>query len=665
MAQGGFFSSVEKISQHPLSPVPLIVVCVGYWLPLDFILDSRRLLDAPTMDRLHAIAAISILTAIVAVLVAATTCIVAALLAPLCRASFQNAARVALSFVANVAFLLATLESFRRIVAIPDRLWTQIVFLLAFVVLAVWTIRKKLQLTTSPFLPTLLNILLIVVYLPFALALWMARRKLELNKFLFLPRLLTVLLLLVSVPLVVQEAVQTRPLSQSGVAHAANGRGNRPRDIVLITFDALSARHLHSDGYQRATSPNLDAFSANAIVFENFYANANWTRPGIASILNGVRPWTHEADVRIPSKALTRQQNLISILSAAGYDVNIVQSNSNADFGDEGIRPSGREIFLDCCYHLLSWIPVERLPSYSLAWEFGPNSLIVGFEGTYLRRPEGKNLGYLPASEELLHNASSQRPLFFWIHVMIPHDPYAASAPFLGVFDGSPGARTARTSSTLHTFHDHIDLKRQLLLCARYDEAVLMADDFFGKFVRLLKQQGRYDQSLIVVTADHGESTLPVYDGHGGPLLTEELIRVPGLIKPPSAFTPKHESRLMEQVDLVPTILSYAGLPVPAKCEGRAYPDKPEDLPVFSMNRDLRAHEKSLNVAMRDGDWKYVIHFGRWRHPWPQRELYNLASDPQEQTNLVSVQPERAASMQQRVLDEISRHGISLNEFQP
>jgi arylsulfatase A-like enzyme len=469
----------------------------------------------------------------------------------------------------------------------------------------------------------------------------------------------------VSVFLVVQEAIQTRPLSESGVVRAASSRDKHLPDIVLVTFDALSARHLHSYGYQRPTSPNLDAFSANAVVFDNFYANANWTRPGIASILDGVRPWTHEADVQIPSRALTGQQNLISILTAAGYDVNTVQSNWIADFGNEGIRPSGREIHLDCCYRLLSWIPVERLPSFRLAKDFGPNSLIEGIEGDYLLRPEGKDLGYLPASEELLHNASSQRPLFFWIHVMIPHDPYAASAPFLGVFDGSPGARTSRTSRALHTFHDHIDQERQNLLCARYDEAVLMADDFFGKFVRLLKQQGRYDQSLIVVSADHGESTLPVYDGHGGPLLTEELIRVPGLIKPPSAFTPKHESRLMEQVDLVPTILSYAGLPVPAKSEGRAYPDKPEDLPVFSMNRDHRAHQNSLNVAMREGDWKYVIHLGLWKHPWPQRELYNLTSDPQEQANLVSSQPERAASMQQVVLEEISRHGISLNEFQP
>jgi arylsulfatase A-like enzyme len=617
------------------------------------------------MDRLHAIASISILTAILAVLVATLTYIPAALAAPLCRTSFQNAAREALSFVASVALVIPTLEVLQHIVVIPDRLWKQIAFVLAFVILAVWMIRKKLQLTTSPFLPTLLNVLLIVASVPLGLALWMTRKKLQLTKVLLLPRILTFVVLLASVPLVVQEAIQNRPLSESGVVRAAGNRGNQSRDIVLVTFDALSARHLHSNGYERSTSPNLDAFSANAIVFDNFYANANWTRPGIASILDGVRPWTHEADVQIPSRALTGQQNLISILAAAGYDVNIVQSNFNAGFGDQGIRPSGHEIYLDNCYRLFRWIPVERLPSFYFARDFGPNKIIDDFEENYLGRQDGREFRYLSASEELLRNASSQRPMFFWIHAVITHDPYAASAPFLGVFDGSPDARTPRNSKANYLFADHPDQKRQLLLRARYDEAVLMADDLFGKIISLLKQQGRFDQSLIVVTADHGESFLPVYGGHGGPLLTEDLIRIPCFIKPPSAFTAKHESLLMEEADLAPTILTYAGLPVPAKSEGRAYPDKPEDLPVFSINRDFRAHEKSLNVAMREGDWKYVIHFGRWKHPWPQRELYNLASDAQEQTNLVSSQPERAASMQQVVLEEISRHGISLNEFQP
>jgi arylsulfatase A-like enzyme len=464
---------------------------------------------------------------------------------------------------------------------------------------------------------------------------------------------------------VTREAAKAANISGNDAVHSATIRGNLP-DIILFTIDTLSAGHLHTYGYERPTSPNLDTFSADAIVFDNFYANANWTRPGVASILNGVRPWTHEGDVDIPSHELTGQQNLIKILAAAGYDVDIVQSNDFADFNAQGIeRPTQvHEIFLDSCYRFFRWIPIDRLPSATIAANsFGLFRRIELVENNFFLRPEGKSLPYLSASEALLRNASSQRPLFFWIHVLIPHDPYASSAPFLGFFDSSPGARSVLTSEAYENFANHIDQKRQNLLRARYDEAILMTDDLFGRFIQILKQQERFDHSLIVVTADHGESFLPIYGLHGGPLLTEELIRVPCLIKPPASFTQKHESLLMEQADLVPTILSYAGLPVPAGSEGHSYPGKPDNLPIYSMNRDFKTDEKTLNVAMREGDWKYVVHLGHWKHPWPRRELYNLGSDPKEQVSLVSSQPERAASMQQRVLAAISQHGISLSGY--
>jgi arylsulfatase A-like enzyme len=204
---------------------------------------------------------------------------------------------------------------------------------------------------------------------------------------------------------------------------------------------------------------------------------------------------------------------------------------------------------------------------------------------------------------------------------------------------------------------------RQKVLVGRYDEAVLMADDVVGRFFDLLKSLGRFDRSLIVVTADHGESFNPAYGGHGGPLLTEELIRVPCMIKPPFYHGSKRESILFEQSDIAPTILSYANLPIPPGMEGQAYPAKLQDSPVFSMNHDLARDDHTLSVAVREGDWKYVIHMGRWKHPWPQRELYNLAQDPTETKNLVDSQPQRAESMRQQILRELARHDVSTKEY--
>lgn len=631
MISRAFLSHLLRLLRHPLSPIPLIVVCTGFWLPLDFLEDGNELLAIQSiMGRLHVIATAVIWNLALSALGAIFVYVAAGLAAVICRVPFQKNARAVMSFTIHLAVLIPLIYLLRLDSIVPLG-WCK------------------------PFL--LLGIVSLVAFS-------MTRINFRLVRYLFLPQLLVFLLVPASMLLVAEEAIGVTFFSGSGVVGSVRLHDQRLPDIILLTIDTLSASHLHTYGYQRPNSPNLDKFAENAIVFNNFYANANWTRPGIASILNGARPWTHEADIEPPLRDFTEKQNLIVILAAAGYDVDVVQSNEFADFGSQGISLAVHKISLDAQMRFFGWLPIERLPSAPIARNFGLPNFVARFENTFLRYPAGKNLPYLSASEKLLDKASSRRPIVFWLHVITPHDPYAASAQFLGKFDASADARSAFTSEPYVNFAKHIDPRRQNLLEARYDEAILQTDDLIGRFIQMLKQQGRFENSLIVVTADHGESFLPVYGAHGGPLLTEELIHVPCLIKPPSTYTPKHESRLMEQADLLPTILTYAGLPLPAGSEGLPYQDKPDNLPVFAMNRDLRPGEHTLNLAMLDGDWKFVIHLGRWKYPWPQQELYNLAEDPDEKANLTGSQPDRAAAMRQRVLAEIAQHGISLSEYQ-
>jgi arylsulfatase A-like enzyme len=425
--------------------------------------------------------------------------------------------------------------------------------------------------------------------------------------------------------------------------------------------DALAAGHLHTYGYKLPTSPHLDEFSSNAILFENFYADANWTRPGIASILNGARTWTHRGDLGKPLQTVTDAQNLINRVADAGYDVRTVSSTGWADLEWQAVRAGTiRRAFLYSRPYLLR-ILGDKLPSAFPASLVGPREMLDNWiSANFLHE---KTRGYVPQSEILLKDLPPGRPLFFWVHIVSPHDPYATQAPYLGTFDSSPFARSQSTSTPPYSFHSPLDSQRARALEGRYDEAVLMGDDVFGKLLDVLKTQGLFDSSLVVVTADHGESFNPRYGGHGGPLLTEELIRVPCLIKPPFYRGEKRESLLFEQADLAPTILSFANLPVPSGMEGQAYQSKPKNVPIFSMNHDLQFGAHTLSVALRDGDWKYVIHFGRWKVSWPQRELYNIAVDPNENTNLVERQSERAESMRQHILRELALHGVDPKEY--
>ena len=155
--------------------------------------------------------------------------------------------------------------------------------------------------------------------------------------------------------------------------------GNRRPDIILVTVDTLSAGHLHTYGYSRPTSPHLDDFSSESIFFENFYANANWTRPGVASILNGAGPLTHRGDSGIPPERVTEAQNLISRVAAAGYDIRIVNSNYFSDLEYQGVEtvPDRRATLYFHTY--MGQLLKERLPSAFLASLIGPSSILNKF----------------------------------------------------------------------------------------------------------------------------------------------------------------------------------------------------------------------------------------------------------------------------------------------
>ncbi len=99
--------------------------------------------------------------------------------------------------------------------------------------------------------------------------------------------------------------------------------------------------------------------------------------------------------------------------------------------------------------------------------------------------------------------------------------------------------------------------------------------------------------------------------------------------------------------------------------EGQAYPSKPNNVPIFSINRDFKKLERILCPSLfGKGIGSTLLHLGRWKYPWPQRELYDIAKDPNESTNLVEREPERAESMRQHILQELARHKVNIKEYQ-
>ena len=487
-------------------------------------------------------------------------------------------------------------------------------------------------------------------------ALGLVWRGLFLARCLVIPRWIALCILPLALGFLTQEALiqQKRVQGRGPVALSRSAP-----DIILVTLDALSSRHLSCYGYSRPTSPHLDAFAQDAILFEGFYANANWTRPGFASLLNGARPWTHAGDLGRPLRSVRENQNLLGCLARAGYEIRTVSSNAFADHAWQGTptRCTERVLVQGGLFH--TTVGLDLLPSSVFANGVGPALYLQQGVPSLFQSPS-RDRTRLPLAwaEEMLGRAPTGRPRFFWLHLVPPHDPYATPDPFLGRFEPSSLVRGVRESAADYRFAAGGNPERQKLLEGRYDEAVSYVDAAVGQLLDWLKAHGRFEGSLVVVSADHGESFSHGYGGHGGPLLTEDLVRVPCLIKPPGHTGAKRVSRLFEQADLAPTLLHMAGLPIPLGMEGQPYPLKAEGLPTFSMNRDLSTRKPTFSLAMRQGNWKYVVHFGPWAQPWPRRELYDLDRDPNENQNMIEGRPEIVGPMHRRILEELTKRGL-------
>lgn len=274
----------------------------------------------------------------------------------------------------------------------------------------------------------------------------------------------------------------------------------------------------------------------------------------------------------------------------------------------------------------------------------------------------------LSEARRLLTGRDTSRPTFLWVHLYPPHMPYAAPPPYLGRFDRGAEARTRFDSSPPSMFSARLDNTFPRRLVGRYDESLYCVDDHLGRFLDWLKGHGLFDDSLVVVSADHGESFAHRYGGHDGPMLYEDLIRIPLLVKRPHQQRGMHTSVLTEQIDVMPTVLDVAGVHTPLPSEGRSLTgamrgERTADKPIFTMNLELSAKYSPLSagsVAMIDGRWKYVHFFGPLKYPLQPRlddGLYDLSSDVEERVDVAALHPAVAHSMLTAIERQLNDHG--------
>jgi arylsulfatase A-like enzyme len=469
---------------------------------------------------------------------------------------------------------------------------------------------------------------------------------------------------------------QGRPM-ESATPVRVSASAARP-NIVLLTIDALSAPHMSLYGYSRPTTPELGQFAQGAVTFDRAYANGNFTTPGVATILTGTLPWTHRA-LQLPVWPLTytRRTSLPAVLARAGYRTGYVSTNAIAGAAKQGFGQYFQFASTDRIGHVT--LCADRLSQYlryvCAAAELSPlqeiDDLARRLGGPQHNLEHDPRLALEPALQWLT-GVDRSKPIFLWVHLFPPHSPYAVPPPWLGRFDASRRDRTvASTEPYWGWIQSQLTDSQVSVLEARYDEAVAYADAYVGPFLqRALQTLG--PNTVIVVSADHGESFAHGYGAHTGPGLYDEIVHVPLIIKLPGQTIGRRCNEPVQQADIAPTLAALAGVGAPEDWEGRSLVDAcagaqsdaaAPGRAIFSMNFEQNprfAALKTGSVAVIEGRWKLIHYMGRLHYPFmpPLRdELYDVVSDPDERHDLAAQQPAVVQRLLGFIDSALAQHG--------
>jgi arylsulfatase A-like enzyme len=434
-------------------------------------------------------------------------------------------------------------------------------------------------------------------------------------------------------------------------------------DIYLISIDTLRAEDMSLYGYQRPTTPNIDRFAQHSFAFDYDFSNSNFTTPGTASIETGKLPWSHRV---YQGSGFLRGHNqsetLPAVLKAHGYYTAMITSNLlAAPFRHrtlesyDAVQYASPKGFVGFRFRETNLIGVNTQVTVAFSLLRGVSMLLayvdhVLWHDRYPSPPEDT----FQRSEKLLERHSGPQPVFLWSHIMPPHEPYWVPLSYRHHF--VPAAIRNYDSFMVP---DSQRLQRGATLSelrASYDEMIQYADYSVGDFLDWLDRTGRLNQSIVIITSDHGE----LFDHHrllhGGPELYNGVIRIPLLIHLPGQKNGGHIEQLAQQVDLLPTVLDLIGVPSPPWTDGASL--KPllnsSSMPtryIFSMNLEPNRIFDPVTkgtVAVMDDDFKFVRHLNSG-----MEELYRYKSDAAEEHNLIHSEPEVGERMRQVVLERV------------
>jgi arylsulfatase A-like enzyme len=430
------------------------------------------------------------------------------------------------------------------------------------------------------------------------------------------------------------------PVSVPSAGEVAPGGAVRP-NVILITIDTLRADHLSAYGYKRRTSPVIDGLAAEGVLFVNAFSQSTWTKPSTASLLTSHYPTMHQTNLekaRLPEAELL----LFEVLRAQGYRTAVLSGNPwiTVEYGfDQGVDYF-YSIYDERFARVTLFMPALKRPNNLV--DAPVYNLIKRFVQGELSTTERDDRLQAEAARWLATNPP--RPFFIYLHMMSPHHPYNPPPPFDRAFVDNPQTPPVtsypRKSYFFGEHGDPLPPAQLADMVGRYDGDILFADTMVGKLVATLGRLALLDDTVLIVTSDHGEE---FYDhenwGHGHSVYNE-LLHVPLVIRYPALFAGgARVSVPVSAVDVMPTILELSGAPIPSSAAGRslvALMRGTDPAPAGETYSELLYRYGSGRALIR-GSQKFV---GITVGTEERRELYDLVADPGETRNLAGAAPD-------------------------
>jgi len=366
--------------------------------------------------------------------------------------------------------------------------------------------------------------------------------------------------------------------------------GGDKTNFLLITLDTTRADRMGYAGYPKARTPHIDALALESAVFANARTHVPLTLPSHASLMSGLLPTSHGIHVNMQGALPEDVPTIAQSFKSSGY-------------------MTGASV--------AAWVLAER---YGVSRGFDTyNDVNEDLEHVtdHAERPGGE------ITDETLAwlNENKESPFFYWAHYFDPHDPYTPPAGY-------------------QDFEDP------------YDGEISFVDHQVGRLLTWLEENGKEDNTLVVIVGDHGEDLDQHGEGTHGLLIYDGTLRIPLLVKMPGRIEHRIIDDKVGLIDIPPTVCELLDLSGPGDMDGRSMVpaidgETMNDAPFFAEGEYSR---RSFNWArLRSfamGDWKLIDS--------PKPELFNISEDYGETNNLADAHPERVIEMREAMLSYLS-----------